>query len=942
MIRSMPLIENLISCFLYRNSSIQTLTIISLYFSQTELIENRSKKNYRFQERLNKNKNILKKENLLLNNRVFNTMSNIEALFFTFNLKHFTNFKDFKKNPMTKMDFSKSRNFNPKIIEKLLCQKIITQDFFYLEEKKLELIELSCEIKKNFLILDLSGVIDFNEVINDSNLLKNKFGIEIKNISFHLFRKIKNKKFIFFLENNEEIVLKMIRVFRDKSIKGNNLNEFFTCLLDDHVSILKHWGNSIELNAVFFFKWVKNFFQFQMGISVISNNVSFLQMSEKIRSEPEKKFSFFTSDFIILKKLKRMGKILKHSNKFQDFFTFVSYGEIISSLLEFKKNDDKNLSEEKDTNEIKNGSYYSTKNPIFKIIGFTYFQEILKGIINLKKHLEHFKIATDSLGFEQKILFAMGMISHKGYSEKILDLIIKRMEKNDFKKVLSFGNYITFKNLAHLCLALTFCSTNFIKKEHNIKLKNLEVFYVKWIKYKIQKKKIMNQILFPKNLKKKKTFDFKNKLLVIFLISLCVVQNQCIIKPYFKFLSQTVHLINLLGSFSILNREQDIFLKFLPLILGVQVIGKKRDINLFNQKFIWDIKTEIIKFPFTSHNNISKKIFNGDRITLQLSRNNFLQQICQRMMQYCAFLGTMKKELVKMAIKDIKLFESIRIKKTDRIFIIQEKYKKNLISPIFFSIHDLNSFNELDRSFIYFKTSIDISILGLCLLVLGNDFMSKLIYRIQSFFLSCDYIQYSSCALISISFLFVSNTDCPASDFIIKLLGSTDFVTIKNSIFSIGLIGCGTNNMRIKNALKSLANFYNLKLENSPFRKRSLNSEDDFQFFRKINSILFLIRLSQGLVNSFYRNLSQVNLLTGKVNKTSIGYLLFTLYSFVISNFIGEESIFTCFFLLNGSLNSKLICAFDENFRIRSLKIKNPKSKNAVSTHFITPCFILN
>jgi hypothetical protein len=175
--------------------------------------------------------------------------------------------------------------------------------------------------------------------------------------------------------------------------------------------------------------------------------------------------------------------------------------------------------------------------------------------------------------------------------------------------------------------------------------------------------------------------------------------------------------------------------------------------------------------------------------------------------------------------------------------------------------------------------------------------MSKLIYRIQSFFLSCDYIQYSSCALISISFLFVSNTDCPASDFIIKLLGSTDFVTIKNSIFSIGLIGCGTNNMRIKNALKSLANFYNLKLENSPFRKRSLNSEDDFQFFRKINSILFLIRLSQGLVNSFYRNLSQVNLLTGKVNKTSIGYLLFTLYSFVISNFIGEESIFTCFFL---------------------------------------------
>jgi hypothetical protein len=381
----MPMIENLNSCFLYRNSSIQTLTIISLYFSQNELINNRNKKNYNFQERLNKNRVILKKEIFLLNNRVFNVMSNIETLFFTFNLKHFTNFKDFKKNPMTKMDFSKSKNFYPKIIEKLLCQKIITQDFSYIEEKKLELIELSCEIKKNFLILNLFGVIDFNEVINDFNFMMSKLGIEIENISFHLFRKIKNKKFIFLLENNDKILLKMIRVFRDKSIKGNNLNEFFTCLLDDHLSILKHWGNSIKMNMVFFFKWVKNFFQFKNGIIIILNNVSFLQMSEKIRSEPEEKISFFTSDFISLKKLQRMGKILKNSNKFQDFFAFVSYGEIISSLLEFKKNDDKNFSGEKYTNEIENGSYFNTKNPIFKIIGFIYFSRDFKGNDKSKK-----------------------------------------------------------------------------------------------------------------------------------------------------------------------------------------------------------------------------------------------------------------------------------------------------------------------------------------------------------------------------------------------------------------------------------------------------------------------------------------------------------------------------------------------------------------------------
>jgi hypothetical protein len=72
------------------------------------------------------------------------------------------------------------------------------------------------------------------------------------------------------------------------------------------------------------------------------------------------------------------------------------------------------------------------------------------------------------------------------------------------KKVLSFGNYMIFKNLAHLCLALTFCSTNFIKMEHNIKLKNLEVFYVKWIKYKISKEKNNKSDPFSKESKKKK------------------------------------------------------------------------------------------------------------------------------------------------------------------------------------------------------------------------------------------------------------------------------------------------------------------------------------------------------------------------------------------------------------------------------------------------------
>ena len=100
-----------------------------------------------------------------------------------------------------------------------------------------------------------------------------------------------------------------------------------------------------------------------------------------------------------------------------------------------------------------------------------------------------------------------------------------------------------------------------------------------------------------------------NKLLVIFLISLCIVQNRCMTTLFYKFLTQTIHLIKLMGNISILNREQDLLIKFIPLIFGIQMLEKKGDINLFNKNLIWDTETEITTFPFTSHDNIIKKKF---------------------------------------------------------------------------------------------------------------------------------------------------------------------------------------------------------------------------------------------------------------------------------------------------------------------------------------------
>ena len=218
--------------------------------------------------------------------------------------------------------------------------------------------------------------------------------------------------------------------------------------------------------------------------------------------------------------------------------------------------------------------------------------------------------------------------------------------------------------------------------------------------------------------------------------------------------------------------------------------------------------------------------------------------------------------------------------------------------------------------------------------------MSKLIYRIQSFFLSSDFSDYCSFAILSTAFLFLSNNECPAIDFIIKLSGTSNFVTVKNSIFSLGLIGAGTNNTRIKNALKCLANFYKLKIEDTCRTKSTKKTNDRLQFFRKLKAIIFLIRLSQGMVNSFRYNFLQKNILTGKINEKTIGPLLFTLFSFIISNFIGHESIFACFFLFKISMKSKLVFSLNENFKISSLKIKKTYLTFSKKKYILTPCFL--
>jgi hypothetical protein len=898
-------VKNLKLCFLYKNHSIQLLSSLSLIFSQDNEKRIYEKNELKIFGQLNDGKLEIKIEKQLLNHRIFIIYSHLEIFSYQKCPKNKIDSYRFEKNLKRENYFLSY--LDPIILEKILHLAFVCECVFSLNKKKIEIIELLCEIKKGFLIADLVGVLESDECFEKYICDGNQYEMQIKEISFHIFRKLTAFNNIKIIENNFFKKAKINLIFRDKLITKNKLSEFISYFLEGYYYLLNFWMNTVKINLKYFFKWVTNVFNYKLHIDKLFCNFSFLKIDRREYLNQEDAFSSFNTQIVSKLSQKKYGKLLTYSVEDLKLISFIRYGEIISIFFENSNNKSQGFGLEI-VKLIELGKSSGFEENIFDIFGFVYFQEMFSGIMELKNTILKIKEKKIKYGFEEKIIFSIGLIVFKNYSDRILNFLFSKIHKQDFIVFLKTGNHMIYKNFVSLCLMISINSPMIIKKFLNFRWRKIIVSFLKNFGRFILKK-YDKKFIFENNLKKKKFLNFRNKILITFLISFSLIHTHNLNDSFKNFYTEITHLIKNINYNSVLNREQDSLIKFIPLIFGVYVLGKNCDLNQFNFR-------------------------------IQFFSNRFFQKICIKMVQYCSFLGTLKKNLIKVALKEIKLFDSIKTKKSEKIFIIQEKFKKIKNSPIFLAIYDSNVDYETDRSFIYLKTSVEISMLGLCLLSFGDKFKSKLTFRIQSFLLSSDSVEYSSFAILSTALLFVSNTECPAIDFIIKLSGNDDINTIKNSIFSLGLIGAGTNNTRIKNALKCLANYYKLKLEDNYCNKKIIAQEDNFQFFRKVKSIIFLIRISQGMVNSFYCTLSQLNHITKEINTLTLKALLFGIIGFMISSFIGQESIFPSFFLFGVSLKSKLVYTFNDNFKVSSSRLKNSFCINLNKKYILTPCFL--
>lgn len=118
------------------------------------------------------------------------------------------------------------------------------------------------------------------------------------------------------------------------------------------------------------------------------------------------------------------------------------------------------------------------------------------------------------------------------------------------------------------------------------------------------------------------------------------------------------------------------------------------------------------------------------------------------------------------------------------------------------------------------------AVLGLALISFGEDIGQEMSLRTMNHLLQYGEPIIKRTVPLAIGLLRISNPEVTIMDLLTKLSYDTDTNVAMSAIFSLGLIGAGTNNSRLAGNLRYLAAYYG-------------NNAD----------VLFVVRIAQGLIH---------------------------------------------------------------------------------------------
>jgi hypothetical protein len=636
--------------------------------------------------------------------------------------------------------FKNNNNFFQ--IEELIGYKYF-EDFF---------IRLAIENDQIFKIVNLAGIKNcefFFSKLGNVFFKVNNLGLQSL---YHIFRKeIKIKESIIltrYLKNKTKLLLSV-----KESIKNNTFEKIIIgCEFNQityFVKFFKYLMKKKEIKKTFsiLFKnyiitdWISNlyFLQFsylELGYSNFmyrffqKKNTEFSNLSKIIKPNFKKTFfdiKFFPQKFYNCElELSKLSLLFNSTHNFylgyiSSYLQHNPYLYFSRILINFPDQlSFFNFSEN-------NGLFFDLKNLLYsdnlvllKIIS-NLLQQINKSIYCQKETLSennnfYFKNLTDI-----DLIFSISFFYTSKYSKKIIKFFLNSIDFY-FKSFLIFENNISiWKNSELSMISFTIClfnSSNVLDKlEKNIWKKNFNIIFTFFNKKEIILKKtiareitdLFNQILNYKKIRIMEIFLASTSLLRDNLIS----SNSIIFeRNIFNFIEK----IEIDFFFYFLNKN---FFIILSLALGI--FCKKSKYKLLT------ILSYIQNIP-------EKKI----------------QKLCNLSILIFIFLGTSNVEIIKVIIKQCKKFEKQKLSKLERILLLKSVKVQFMVTTN--NLETLNE-NENEQTFVISKRFLELSIMGISVLTLGDEIGSHMIIRIYGYFLMSSSLEIRRITTLAIGFI---------------------------------------------------------------------------------------------------------------------------------------------------------------------------------------------
>lgn len=187
-----------------------------------------------------------------------------------------------------------------------------------------------------------------------------------------------------------------------------------------------------------------------------------------------------------------------------------------------------------------------------------------------------------------------------------------------------------------------------------------------------------------------------------------------------------------------------------------------------------------------------------------------------------------------------------------------------------------------------------LSVLGLAMIAMGEDIGQEMVLRHFSHLMHYGESHIRRAVPLAMGLVSASNPEMKVFDTLSRYSHDTDLEVAVNSIFSMGLVGAGTNNARLAQLLRQLANYYSREPDS-----------------------LFTVRIAQGLVHMGKGTLTINPFNTDRqiLSRVSLAGLLTVSVALMDPKLFILSSSHSLLYFLTNAIRPRMLVTLDENLQ---------------------------